>query len=115
MDVALLIVRCLLAGVFLASGLSKAVDRKGSAEGARALGVPAPVVGPVVLALPGAEVAVAIGLLVPGAPAAAGVAAAALLAGFTALLVAARRRGEPAPCHCFGARSRRPDTRGVPR
>lgn len=114
-DVALLIARCVLAGVFLASGLAKAADRRGTAEGAHALGVPPPAVPTVALALPVLELAVAVGLLVPASAVAATVAAGLLLVVFTALLAVAGRGGKPVPCHCFGRRSRRPDPKGVPR
>jgi peroxiredoxin/uncharacterized membrane protein YphA (DoxX/SURF4 family) len=97
----------LLAAVFFAAALGKLGDLAGSRRTLTDFGVPpgaARVAGPV---LPAAELAVAVGLVVPGAARWAALAATALLVLFCAGIARVLARGEQPDCHCFGrARSR---------
>lgn len=89
--------------VLVVAGAAKLTSKQWPAQ-ADALGVPPGAVR----ALPVLELIVGVAL-VAGVPYA-GVAAAALLAGFTVFLVVALRRGVQAPCACFGSLSTRPVT-----
>src|SRR3954451_19159071 len=101
MAAAALVARLVLAGVFIAAGVGKLLDRRGSQRALREFGVPARLTGFGALALPVAELATAAALLVqPSAPWGA-VAALVLLAGFTVGIVNALARGRAPDCHCF--------------
>lgn len=90
----------LLAGVFAVAAVAKWRDLAGTARAMAAFGLPKPWL--VARAVPGAEAALAVGLVLT--PAASAVLAFALLAAFTMVLVARLRRGAPgAPCGCFGS------------
>lgn len=102
MDVILLALRLALAAVFLVSATAKFASLTGSRRAAADLGVPtrvAPVVGTL---LPFVELAVAIGLVVLSDARVAAVAAAVLLAAFTALVAANLAHGRSPVCRCFG-------------
>ena len=71
MDRVLLIVRLLLAGVFLVPGLSKLADRQGSPPTLGYFGVPAQLATPLKIVLLLAAVAVAATLLLKPSPSAA--------------------------------------------
>jgi thiol-disulfide isomerase/thioredoxin len=101
-DAALLVARLVLAAVFGASGTAKLFDRAGTRATAAAFGVPAPLSGPVALALPAAELAVAAALIPASSAALAGWAALALLAVFSAAVAVSLARGRRPDCHCFG-------------
>jgi thiol-disulfide isomerase/thioredoxin len=101
--VLLLILRLLLACVFAAAAAGKLADRPGARAAASGFGVPAALAGTVAVALPIAELAVAV-LFVPVATApVAAVAALALLVVFGVAIAAAIARHEAPDCHCFGA------------
>lgn len=89
----------LLAGVFAGAGTAKLRRRAATARTFRALRLPAP--GALAVAVPAAELGTAVLLVV--APVAGGVAALVALAAFTAVLVAALRRGDTVACGCFGS------------
>jgi hypothetical protein len=91
-----------LAAVFLAASVAKLRDRAGTRTTFAALGLPRPFAS----AVAALEALLAAGLVV--VPGWAGVAALALLAGFTTYLVRAVRRGVEAPCNCFGSRGAQP-------
>ena len=103
--------RSLVALVFLISAVSKLRDRRsyaGFVAATQRLG-PRRVVArhgrPLAAAIVAAELAVPALLLLPAtAPAGFGLAV-VLLTGFTVAVLTALRRGERAPCHCFGATS----------
>ena len=97
-----LIARFVLAAVFAVAGLTKLADRPGSREALVAFGVPERLASPGAVALPIAELAVAV-LLTPAATAAIGAAGAlALLLAFCAGIARSMIRGESPDCHCFG-------------
>ena len=108
MDVVLLGARMVLAAVLLAAALGKLSDLAGARRALTDFGVPpgiARVAGPV---LPAAELAVAVGLVVPGAARWAALAAAGLLLVFCAGIGRALVRGDRPDCHCFGRAHSRP-------
>lgn len=89
----------LLALVFAWSGAAKLASRRRTATTFAAFGLPA--AGLLAVALPVAELALAVGLFtVPGAAA---WAALVLLAAFTAVLARAVRSGSEVGCGCFGS------------
>ena len=87
--------RVVLGAVLVASGILKLRDPSWP-EAARAFGAPAATVRP----LPYVEVAV--GVLLGAQVRLAAVAALALLAAFTTLIVVHLARGDRVPCACFG-------------
>ena len=93
-----------LAAVFVVAAVAKARDLAGTAEELAALRIRQPNL--VARALIPIELAVAVALLV--APAWGAVAAFAVLAAFTAVLVGVVRSGRSASCRCFGAMSTEP-------
>ena len=91
-----------LAGVFAAAGIAKLADRAGTRTAVREFGAPRSLVGLLAIALPLAELAVAILLLaVPSSPVGAA-GALALLVLFSAAIAASLLRGRTPDCHCFG-------------
>ncbi len=88
-----------LAVVFAGAGVAKLRRRATTARTFAALGLTSP--GVLAVGVPSAELALAVGLVV--APAWAGIASLAVLAGFTTFLVQAMRRGDALACGCFGA------------
>jgi thiol-disulfide isomerase/thioredoxin len=102
MDIVLLLIRLLLAGVFGVAGLAKAIDRKGSEKALRDFGVPASLVPAAAVFLPLAEIAVAVSLLFVTTSWYAAIASAALLAIFTAAMLYQMAKGRNPDCHCFG-------------
>lgn len=102
MDVVLLLARLVLAAVFLVAGGAKLFDRRGSVQAMRDFGVPERLAAPAGLALPVAEIAVAI-LLIPTATARWGaIGALALLLAFVGGIAWNLARGNQPDCHCFG-------------
>src|SRR5579872_4867489 len=102
MDTALLVARLLLAVVFLVASFSKLADLAGSRRAMAAFGIPERYAGLVGLALPLAELAIAI-LLIPGRTAWwAAIAALALLAAFIIGIGVNLAQGKKPDCHCFG-------------
>jgi thiol-disulfide isomerase/thioredoxin/uncharacterized membrane protein YphA (DoxX/SURF4 family) len=102
MNAVLLVLRLIVALVFLSAGFAKLADRDGSREAAEAFGVPESLSGPTSIVLPIAEL-VAAALLVPSATARAGaVLAAVLLLAFCAGIARSIVRGEAPDCHCLG-------------
>jgi thiol-disulfide isomerase/thioredoxin len=100
--VILVAARLLLGLVFALAGLAKLADRNGTREAVLAFGSPARIAGVLAIALPAAELAVAI-LLLPARTAVYGaIGAVALLVLFTAALANALARGRSPDCHCFG-------------
>jgi hypothetical protein len=108
MDVAVLVVRIVVAGVLVVAGLAKALDLGATRRSVPALGLPAWLAGPVAIALPAVEVAVGL-LLIPVATARlAAVAATLLFSAFSVVVGVALARGRDAECHCFGQLSSEP-------
>jgi uncharacterized membrane protein YphA (DoxX/SURF4 family) len=102
MGVALLVGRCLLAGVFLVAGVAKLADLEGSRRAVAEFGVPQSLAGRLGVALPAAELAVAVVLMVGASARFGALAALALLLVFVEAITAALARGSSADCHCFG-------------
>ena len=89
---------CVLAATFAWAGAAKLARRADTAAGFAALGLRrAPALAGIV---PAVELLLAVTLL--AAPSAGGAAALVLLAGFSAVLVRALRRGVEVRCACFG-------------
>lgn len=97
-----LIARFALTAVFAVAGFTKLADRAGSRQALVAFGVPERLAAPGGIALPVAELAVAV-MLIPAATAAIGAAGAlVLLLGFCAGIARSMAKGEAPDCHCFG-------------
>jgi peroxiredoxin/uncharacterized membrane protein YphA (DoxX/SURF4 family) len=108
MDIVLLVARMLLACVFVAAGLAKLVDLAGSRKAMVEFGVP-PMLAPAVgLALPVAELAVAVALVLRPAAWGGAVGALALLLLFLGAISYNLARGRTPDCHCFGQFSSTP-------
>ena len=94
----------LIAVVFAASTVSKLRDFRGFARSVPALApVPRRLVVPVSAAVVIGEAVIVVLVLVPMSTRTGFVLASVLLLGFTAAIAAAMRRGQRAPCRCFGA------------
>ena len=102
MDIALLLVRLLLAGLFAVSGVAKLADRAGSRQAMSDFGVPKSLAGPFGVLLPLAELAVAITLLPATTAWWGALGALALLLVFVAGIGANLARGRKPDCRCFG-------------
>ena len=108
MDTLLLLARLVLAGVFVVAGVTKLADLPGSRKAMREFGLPERLSAPAGLALPLAELAVAV-LLVPEATAWWGaLGALALLLAFIGGIANVMRQGRTPDCHCFGQLSSEP-------
>jgi peroxiredoxin/uncharacterized membrane protein YphA (DoxX/SURF4 family) len=102
MDGALLVIRLILAGVFALAGVTKLADLAGSRQAMRGFGVPERLASPLGVALPFAELAIAV-LLLPVATAWWGaLGGILLLASFTAGIAWNMAQGRAPECHCFG-------------
>ena len=102
MNIALLIIRVVLAAVFLVAGFAKLADVAGSQQALRDFGVPARLSVPFGVLLPLAELAVAIALLPAASAWWAAVVALVLLLLFVAGIGSNLARGRTPDCHCFG-------------
>lgn len=98
----MLVAQLLLAAVFAVAGAAKLADRDGSRRAALEFGVPPRVAGPLALALPIAELAVAVALLVTETAAYGALGAFTLLSGFSLAIGYNVARGRSPECHCFG-------------
>lgn len=98
----LIVARAALVAVFALAGTAKLADLAGARAALRGFGAPARIAGPLAVALPLAELALA-AALVPAASARwAAPAALALLLLFAAAIARAIRAGAAPDCHCFG-------------
>lgn len=113
MDAAVLIARLVLAGVLGAAGLAKLLRPSASREAMTAFGIPGPLVPALAVAVPVAEIIVAVALVPATTAGAAAVAAFLLLAAFTLGVGLNLARGRSPACGCFGAVSDRPIGRGT--
>lgn len=102
MALAVLILRIVLAAVFLLAALAKLASMRRTWARVRRFGIPDALARPVAVALPITELVIAV-LLIPDATARAGglLAAVALLV-FAAAIVRLLARGEAPDCNCFG-------------
>ncbi|MBW3632535.1 MAG: redoxin domain-containing protein, partial [Chloroflexi bacterium] len=102
MDALLLAARLILAAVFVVSGISKLFDLSGSQAAMRSFGVPERMTRAGGIALPIAELVIAV-LLIPTATAAWGaLLALILLIVFVVSISYSLSRGRKFDCHCFG-------------
>ena len=99
----LLVVRILLAAVFAIAAAAKLISRGKTAATLAEFGVPDVLLQPLAIALPIAELAIAIALLPAATAAWAAVAASVLLAAFTIAVARVLFRGETVDCNCFGS------------
>jgi uncharacterized membrane protein YphA (DoxX/SURF4 family) len=102
MDVLLLLVRLVLAGVFGLAGVTKLADLPGSRSAMRNFGVPERFSGPVGLALPLVELSVAVMLLPKASAWWAALIGMVLLLAFIAGIGYNVAQGRTPDCHCFG-------------
>jgi peroxiredoxin/uncharacterized membrane protein YphA (DoxX/SURF4 family) len=102
MNLILLLIRLLLAAVFLVAGLAKLADLPGSRQAVRDFGLPAPLASPLGLLLPLAELAVALALLPTTTAWYGALGALVLLVAFIAGISVNMARGNAPDCHCFG-------------
>ena len=102
MALVLLIVRLLLAVVFLVAGLAKLADLAGSRQALRDFGVPARLANPFGVLLPLAELAVVVALLLPISAWWGGLGSLILLLLFVAGIGYNLAQGRQPECHCFG-------------
>jgi len=101
-DIALLLIRLVLAGIFAVSGVAKLADRAGSRQAMTDFGVPHSLAAPFGILLPLAELAVAITLLPASTAWWGALGALALLLLFVAGIGANLARGRKPDCRCFG-------------
>src|SRR5918997_4385456 len=102
MNLALLVIRLLLAAFFVVAGVANPADRKGSGKAIIDFGVPAGLASPLGILLPLAELVCAVALI-PSATAWWGaVGTLTLLILFVAGIAVNLARGRKPECHCFG-------------
>lgn len=102
MDLLLLFIRILLASVFLVAGLAKLADRAGSYQAMIDFGLPKRLAKPFGLALPFAELAVAILLIFKTTAWMGAIGTLSLLIIFIAGITYNLAKGRKPDCHCFG-------------
>jgi len=100
--IALMIAKAVLASTFAAAGIAKLSGRAATREMLSAFGAPERLVPSLAILLPLAEIATALGLIVPPSAWAAGVASTLLLFGFTAVIAHNLLAGRRPSCNCFG-------------
>ncbi|MCC7022569.1 MAG: TlpA family protein disulfide reductase [Thermomicrobiales bacterium] len=106
MDALLLAARLILAVVFVVSGVAKLLDLSGAQAAMRSFGVPESMTRAAGIALPIAEIVIAL-LLIPAASAIwGGLLAFLLLLAFVAAIGYNLSKGRKFECHCFGQLSR---------
>lgn len=102
MDTLLLIIRLLLAAVFVVAGVSKLLDPRGSIAAVQGFGVPDALAKPAGIGLPIAELAIGLALVPLASAQWGGVAASALMLLFIVAIGVTLARGQRPDCHCFG-------------
>lgn len=108
MEVFLLIIRLALVAVFGLSGIAKLFDPDGSAKAFEDFGVPKPLVRPMTILLPAAELLIAGALLFVHSSWFGAIGASALMVVFTAAMLYQLAMGNAPDCHCFGQISSEP-------
>lgn len=102
MDNVLLVIRLILAGVFIVAGVGKLADLRGSVQAMRDFGIPEKLAKPFGYALPIVEIVVAFALF-PNVTVRLGAAGAMLLLlAFIVGISINMARGSAPDCHCFG-------------
>jgi len=102
MEVVFLVIRLVLAGVFLTAGIGKLLDREGSEKALQGFEVPGWSVKPVAAVLPVFEILIAFGLLFTVTSWYSALAGLGMLAVFTAAMLYQISKGNAPDCHCFG-------------
>lgn len=102
METALLLLRLLLAAIFIVAGVAKFLDLKGSEKAFKDFGVPAAIALPSSILLSVAEIVIGLLFLAVAASWYAAIAAAALLLLFVGQMIYQLARGNAPDCHCFG-------------
>lgn len=102
MSIVLLCARLLLSAVFNVAGITKLADLSGSRRAMIGFGMPKNLAAPVALALPFAEILIALALIPLNSAWIAAVAAAGLLSIFVIAIAVNLARGRTPDCHCFG-------------
>lgn len=102
MSLILLVIRLLLAAIFLTSALAKLKDRAGSKQALLDFGLPPLFLSPFSIVLPIAEVTVAIALLLVSSAWWGAIGAIVLLLLFIGGIAVNLARGRTPDCHCFG-------------
>jgi thiol-disulfide isomerase/thioredoxin/uncharacterized membrane protein YphA (DoxX/SURF4 family) len=102
MEEILLLIRILLAGVFVLAGVGKLFDPAGSAKAVRDFGVPEEFSAGIGYALPVAEILIAVLLLFPSTSWFGAIGATLLLAAFVGGMLWQYSHGNAPECHCFG-------------
>jgi uncharacterized membrane protein YphA (DoxX/SURF4 family)/peroxiredoxin len=102
MDTVLVALRLLLAGVFVVAAVGKLLDLEGSRTAMRDFRVPERLQGVAAVALPLAELAVGVALVLSSTARWGAIGAMLLLLAFIGGITAALRRGQAPACHCFG-------------
>jgi uncharacterized membrane protein YphA (DoxX/SURF4 family)/peroxiredoxin len=102
LESAVLGVRLLLSVTFGVAGTAKLADPQGSRGALRAFGVPGRLLVPLGVAIPVAELAAAVMLLVPSLARWGAMVGLALLLLFSVAIATATQRGRRPDCHCFG-------------
>ena len=102
LDAILLVLRLVLAAVFVIAAVAKLTDREGARRSLVDFGVPAGLAPAVAVGLPIAELLLAAGLVVSATAWVAALGAAVLLAAFSVAVGLALMRGRESDCHCFG-------------
>ncbi len=102
MEIVLLLVRILLAGIFALAGVAKFIDLKGSEKAFQDFGVPKSLALPGAVALSVAEIVIAVLFLFVETSWFGAVAALSLLLLFIGQMIYQLARGNAPDCHCFG-------------
>lgn len=102
MEIALLIIRLILFGIFALAGVGKLLDPEGSEKAVREFGVPENLAKPLAILLPLAEIAVAFSLLFVATSWFGALAGLLLLTIFIGGMLWQMQQGNAPDCHCFG-------------
>jgi thiol-disulfide isomerase/thioredoxin len=108
MDILVLLLRAIIIGVLLVSGIAKLFDREGTREAMIGFGVPVRLLPIATLVLPIFEIALAVGLVFAATAIPAAILTTALFVMFTVLVGRVVLAGENLECHCFGQLSSGP-------
>src|SRR3984957_8117019 len=98
----MLLIRIVLAAIFITSGVMKPPRRSSVRGAASELGVPPSLAGPVTALLVGAELVIAFFLQVPVTAPEGGWSAFVVLTGLSGVVTVNLARGRRPSCHCFG-------------
>ncbi len=103
MEVVLLLIRIFLFAVFAAAGIGKLLDLKGAEKAFGEFGVPDDLAKPLAIALPIAELLIAVLFLLTKTSWLGAIGAVLLLAVFIGGMIWQMAQGKAPDCHCFGA------------